>query len=134
MIGEGQDAKILPNGEGLTHREMNWFKTGGRGLNGEFSETTGVIHCNNEARRKVVTGGADSEFNGEMILPFRAILFAMDVTVKNMLHERLEETALREGKCGTHLCTDCGDCREYIHEPTRCCMNESKICDGCWEC
>ena len=57
MIGEGQDAKILPNGEGLTHREMNWFKTGGRGLNGEFSETTGVIHCNNEARRKVVYSG-----------------------------------------------------------------------------
>ena len=134
MIGKGQDSKILSNGEGLTHREMNWFKTCGRGLNGEFSETTGVIHCNNEARRKIVAGGKDGEIDGEMILPFRAILFAMDVTVKNMLHKRLEETALREGKCGTHFCTDCRDCEEYDFEPTMCCMDEKKVCDGCWEC
>ena len=135
MMGKGQDAKILSNGEGLTHREMNWFKTCGRNIHGEWSTTAGIIKSKNECRRTLVTGAKDGEFEGEGILPFRAILFAMDVTVKNQLEDMKDIVALREGKCGSHICNHCESCIEDIDiGPTMCCMDERKICDGCWEC
>ena len=108
MIGERQDRKILENGEGLTHREMNWFKTCGRGMNGEFSTTCGVVKTNiRPLKMKITTTGGDG------ILPLRNILFGMDVIIKNLLEERVEDVAQKEGRCGTHLCTDCRNCEPF---------------------
>lgn len=36
--------------------------------------------------------------------------------------------------CVFDLTKDCTGCDECIDEPTHCCMNSSKICDGCWNC
>jgi hypothetical protein len=109
MMGEGQDKPLVKGG--LTKREMNWFTSCGRNINGEWSSTTGVVKCNNNIRRKVVTGGKNGQFEGKDIFPLRTVLFAISVTVDNDLQDIKGLVALREGKCGSHLCNDCRECQ-----------------------
>ena len=128
MIGKGQDRKILPNGEGLTYREMNWFKTCGKGLNGEFPKTVKVDIDN----MKIETGHELDEFT---TTPLRGLLFAMDVTVKSKLEDYKREFGEKNGKCGSHDCNGCDHCIPYeFPEPTMCIYDDYKECDGCWYC
>lgn len=127
MIGKGQDKKILENGEGLTHREMNWFKTCGRGLNGEFPQT--VLVDTKEMR--ISTGHQLDEFT---TVPLRGLLFAMDVTVKRHLDDIKMEFGEKNGKCGSHHCTDCRLCEPFEQETTTCTFDDFKECDGCLDC
>lgn len=128
MMGKGQDSKILKSGEGLTHREMNWFKTCGKGLNGEFPQTV-LVDIDN---MKISTGHKLNEFT---TVPLRGLIFKMDVMIKSELDDYKREFGEKNGKCGSHHCNDCEICIPYKpSEPTMCCMNDYKECDGCWEC
>lgn len=86
MIGKGQDKKINKDGSGMTHREMNWFKSCGRGLNGQFPQSVLV----DTKEMKISTGHQLDEFSS---MPLRAMIFAMDSIVKNQLKNRIEDVA-----------------------------------------
>lgn len=123
MIGKGQDKKINKDGSGMTHREMNWFKSCGRGLNGQFPQTVLV----DTKEMKISTGHQLDEFS---TIPLRALVFAMDSIVKNQLKNRIEDVAEIMGKCGSHHCDGCGLCEidEDIEE-----NDDWFVCTECWD-
>lgn len=84
-------------------KEKIWFETCGRGLTGEFPQTVFVDTKN----MKIETGHQLDEFS---TVPLRTIIFAMDSIVKNQLKNRIEDVAETMGKCGSHICNDCGLC------------------------
>ena len=128
MLGKGQDSKILPSGEGLTHREMAWFKGCGKGLNGEFPQTV-LVDVDN---MKIETGHQLDFFT---TVPLRSLIFKMDVIVKTQLEDYKKEFGEKNGKCGSHHCDDCEWCRPYEEPDTVMCeYDEDRECDGCLEC
>lgn len=128
MIGKGQDKKILPNGEGLTHREMAWFKGCGKGLNGEFPQTV-LVDIDN---MQIKTGQKLDFFT---TVPLRGLIFKMDVEIKSQLDDFKREFGEKNGKCGSHHCNDCELCKPFEpSEPTMCIFDDFKECDGCLEC
>lgn len=126
MIGKGQDKQLIEGG--LTGREMNWFKTCGRGLNGEFPTTVLV----DTKKMKISTGHELDETN---TVPLRGLLFAMDVIVKNKLEDIKFQFAEKNEKCGSHHCNRCDKCVPFEpEEPTMCIFDDFKECTGCMQC
>lgn len=87
-------------------KEMLWFKSCGRGLNGQFPQTVLV----NTKDMKIETGHQLDEFT---TTPLRMMIFKMDAIVRNQLEDRFENV---KEKCGSFKCDGCGLCEDIFED------------------